>query len=81
VAIVVPDVVVVKQYAEYHGMEGTFSVLCSNAAIKQLIMDDMVRLGADAGLKSFEQVSLCRPSSLSGFLFPFLNIVPGFSLR
>jgi long-chain acyl-CoA synthetase len=56
VAIVVPDVVVVKQYAEYHGMEGTFSVLCSNAAIKQLIMDDMVRLGADAGLKSFEQV-------------------------
>lgn len=34
------------------------SVLCNNAEVKHLIMNDMIMLGKDAGLKSFENVRL-----------------------
>nr|CAH7756997.1 unnamed protein product [Callosobruchus chinensis] len=56
VAIVVPDVDVIKCWAQENGIPGTFSVLCNNPEVKQLILDDMVAWGKEAGLKSFEQV-------------------------
>ncbi|XP_044760121.1 long-chain-fatty-acid--CoA ligase 5 isoform X2 [Coccinella septempunctata] len=56
VAIVVPDVDVVKCWAQENSIPGTLSVLCNNPEVKQLIFDDMVVWGKDAGLKSFEQV-------------------------
>ncbi|CAK9819906.1 Long-chain-fatty-acid--CoA ligase 1 [Anthophora quadrimaculata] len=54
--IVIPDVDVVKCWAVENGIPGTLSVLCANPQVKQLIMDDMLAWGKEAGLKSFEQV-------------------------
>lgn len=57
VGIVIPDVDVVKCWAVENGIPGTLSVLCANPQVKQLIMDDMLAWGKEAGLKSFEQVN------------------------
>lgn len=57
IAIVVPDVDVVKCWASENGIPGTLSVLCANSEVKRLILDDMLAWGKDAGLKSFEQVN------------------------
>lgn len=54
----VPVVDVIKSWAQENGISGTLSVLCANAEVKKLIMDDMTAWGKDGGLKSFEQVSL-----------------------
>jgi len=57
IAIVVPDVDVVKCWAVENGIPGTLSVLCVNPEVKKLILDDMLAWGKEAGLKSFEQVN------------------------
>lgn len=46
----------IKGWASENGISGTFSVLCNHPEVKQLIMDDMISYGKEAGLKSFEQV-------------------------
>ncbi|XP_037972820.1 long-chain-fatty-acid--CoA ligase 5 isoform X2 [Plutella xylostella] len=56
VAVVVPDVDVVKCWALEHGIKGTLSALCENPKVKSLIMEDMMQWGKTAGLKTFEQV-------------------------
>lgn len=56
VAVVVPDVDVIKCWAQENHISGTLSVLCNNQAIKDLIMSDMVSWGKEGGLRSFEQV-------------------------
>lgn len=56
VAIVVPDVEVLKSWAAENNIPGTLTVLCNNAEVKNLILNDMVSLGKEFGLKSFEQV-------------------------
>lgn len=56
VAIVVPDVEVLKSWAFENNIPGTLTVLCNNPEVKNLIMNDMVTLGKEFGLKSFEQV-------------------------
>lgn len=56
IAIVIPDVDVIKCWAVENGIPGTLSVLCVNPEVKRLIMDDMLAWGKEAGLKSFEQV-------------------------
>lgn len=58
VAIVVPDVEVIKHWAVENNIPGTLSVLCSNPDVKQLILTDMIAWGKEFGLKSFEQVGL-----------------------
>lgn len=55
-AVVVPDVDVVKCWAQENHIPGTLSVLCNNQAIKDLIMSDMLSWGKEGGLRSFEQV-------------------------
>lgn len=55
-AVVVPDVDVIKCWAQENGISGTFSILCNHPEVKQLILDDMVAWGKENGLKSFEQV-------------------------
>lgn len=57
VAVVVPDVDVVKCWALENGIQGTFSALCENERVKQMILDDMLQWGRNAGLKTFEQVT------------------------
>lgn len=56
VAVVVPDVDVIKCWAQENHIAGTLSVLCNNQAIKDLIMSDMLSWGKEGGLRSFEQV-------------------------
>lgn len=55
-AIIVPDVETVKRWASQNGIPGTLSVLCNNPDVKNLILNDILSLGKEAGLKSFEQV-------------------------
>ena len=71
VGIVIPDVDVVKCWAVENGIPGTLSVLCANPQVKQLIMDDMLSWGKEAGLKSFEQVrKIIRQFYYKKLLFP-----------
>lgn len=58
VAIVVPDVDVIKCWALENRIPGTLSVLCNNPDVKQLILQDMLAWGKECGLSSFEQVRL-----------------------
>ncbi|CAD1472055.1 unnamed protein product, partial [Heterotrigona itama] len=79
VGIVIPDVDVVKCWAVENGIPGTLSVLCANPQVKQLIMDDMLSWGKEAGLKSFEQVKdiYLHPDPFSvqnGLLTPTLKM-------
>ncbi|KAM4035239.1 long-chain-fatty-acid--CoA ligase 6 isoform 1-T1 [Anomaloglossus baeobatrachus] len=56
VGIVVPDAEVMPGWARKKNFEGTFVELCNNLELKKAIMADMVRLGKESGLHSFEQV-------------------------
>uniref|UniRef100_A0A672ZS70 Long-chain-fatty-acid--CoA ligase n=1 Tax=Sphaeramia orbicularis TaxID=375764 RepID=A0A672ZS70_9TELE len=56
VGIIVPDPDFLPMWAKKKGIEGSFSELCSNKDIKNAILEDILRLGKEAGLKSFEQV-------------------------
>lgn len=58
VAVVVPDVDVLKCWAHENRIPGTLTVLCNNPRVKELIMNDMTTWGKQGGLKSFEQVRL-----------------------
>ncbi|NP_001290222.1 long-chain-fatty-acid--CoA ligase 1-like [Notothenia coriiceps] len=56
VAIVVPDPDFLPIWMKKRGIEGSYSELCSNKDVKSAILEDILRLGKEAGLKSFEQV-------------------------
>lgn len=59
VSIVVPSVDALKSWAHDNHIPGTLSVLCNNAKVKELILNDMLNWGKQSGLKSFEQVCIC----------------------
>jgi long-chain acyl-CoA synthetase len=52
----VPDVETLKEWAIDNDIDGTLSVLCNNEMVKDMILNEMTKLGKEAGLKSFEQV-------------------------
>ncbi|XP_072883824.1 LOW QUALITY PROTEIN: long-chain-fatty-acid--CoA ligase 5 [Hemitrygon akajei] len=56
VGIVVPDPEVLPEFATSKGFKGSYEELCQIPEIKKAILDDLVNLGKQAGLKSFEQV-------------------------
>ncbi|XP_061473056.1 long-chain-fatty-acid--CoA ligase 6 isoform X2 [Rhineura floridana] len=56
VGIVVPDAEIMPAWAKKKGFDGTFTELCKNVELKKAIMEDMVQLGKESGLHSFEQV-------------------------
>uniref|UniRef100_A0A7N6AR37 Arachidonate--CoA ligase n=1 Tax=Anabas testudineus TaxID=64144 RepID=A0A7N6AR37_ANATE len=56
VGIVVPDPDFLPIWAKKKGIEGSYSELCSNKDVKNSILEDLLKLGKEAGLKSFEQV-------------------------
>uniref|UniRef100_A0A4W6C0Y7 Long-chain-fatty-acid--CoA ligase n=1 Tax=Lates calcarifer TaxID=8187 RepID=A0A4W6C0Y7_LATCA len=56
VGIVVPDPDFLPIWAKKKGIEGSYSELCNNKDVKKAILEDLLRLGKEAGLKSFEQV-------------------------
>nr|XP_046263078.1 long-chain-fatty-acid--CoA ligase 1-like isoform X4 [Scatophagus argus] len=57
VAVVVPDPDFLSGWAKRTlGLEGSYQELCGKSEVKAAILEDMVRLGKEGGLKSFEQV-------------------------
>uniref|UniRef100_A0A8I5ZPS9 Long-chain-fatty-acid--CoA ligase n=1 Tax=Rattus norvegicus TaxID=10116 RepID=A0A8I5ZPS9_RAT len=56
VGIVVPDPEVMPCWAQKKGIEGNYQELCKSKELKKAILDDMVMLGKESGLHSFEQV-------------------------
>ncbi|NXN43218.1 ACSL1 ligase, partial [Rhinoptilus africanus] len=56
VAIVIPDPETLRNWAKKKGFEGSYEELCRNKDLKKHILEDMVRIGKESGLKSFEQV-------------------------
>lgn len=56
IGIVVPDPEVFAGWAQEKGIVGSYDELCRNQEVKAAILEDLTRLGKEAGLKSFEQV-------------------------
>ncbi|NXC03080.1 ACSL1 ligase, partial [Orthonyx spaldingii] len=56
VAVVVPDPDTLHNWAKKKGLEGSYQELCKNKDVKKYVLEDMVRIGKESGLKSFEQV-------------------------
>uniref|UniRef100_A0A6I8SPM5 Long-chain-fatty-acid--CoA ligase n=1 Tax=Xenopus tropicalis TaxID=8364 RepID=A0A6I8SPM5_XENTR len=56
VGIVVPDAEVMPAWAKKKGFDESFMELCNNLDLKKAIMEDLLRLGKESGLHSFEQV-------------------------
>ncbi|XP_063045823.1 long-chain-fatty-acid--CoA ligase 1-like isoform X2 [Engraulis encrasicolus] len=56
VAIIVPDPEVLPKWAKSRGINGSYDELCKNQDVKKAILEDILKLGKDGGLKSFEQV-------------------------
>ncbi|KFV82204.1 Long-chain-fatty-acid--CoA ligase 1 [Struthio camelus australis] len=56
IAIVVPDPETLHDWAKKRGFDGSHEELCKNKDLKKIILEDMVRIGKESGLKSFEQV-------------------------
>ncbi|XP_039662542.1 long-chain-fatty-acid--CoA ligase 1a isoform X2 [Perca fluviatilis] len=70
VGIVVPDPDFLPIWIKKKGIEGSYSELCKNKDVKNAILEDLLRLGKEAGLKSFEQV---REIALHPELFSVQN--------
>uniref|UniRef100_A0A8C3BYT9 Long-chain-fatty-acid--CoA ligase n=1 Tax=Cairina moschata TaxID=8855 RepID=A0A8C3BYT9_CAIMO len=56
IAVVVPDPETLRKWAKKRGLEGSYEELCKNKDVKKHILEDMLRIGKESGLKSFEQV-------------------------
>ncbi|KAI5630441.1 long-chain-fatty-acid--CoA ligase 1 isoform X2, partial [Silurus asotus] len=56
VGIVVPDPDFLPGWAKKRGVVGSYLELCRRKEVKNAILEDLVRLGKEGGLKSFEQV-------------------------
>ncbi|XP_041638347.1 long-chain-fatty-acid--CoA ligase 1-like [Cheilinus undulatus] len=79
VAVVVPDPDFFSGWTKRTlGLEGSYQDLCNKAEVKKAILEDMVRLGKEGGLKSFEQVkAICIHDEMfsieNGLLTPTLK--------
>ncbi|CAJ1057954.1 long-chain-fatty-acid--CoA ligase 1-like isoform X2 [Xyrichtys novacula] len=79
VAVVVPDPDFLSGWTKRNlGLEGSYEELCNRAEVKAAILEDLVRLGKEGGLKSFEQVkAICIHSEQfsieNGLLTPTLK--------
>ncbi|XP_044130478.1 long-chain-fatty-acid--CoA ligase 5, partial [Bufo gargarizans] len=56
VGVVVPDPEVLPDFAAKLGVRCSFEELCKHLAVKKAILEDLIKTGKQAGLKSFEQV-------------------------
>ncbi|XP_028271860.1 long-chain-fatty-acid--CoA ligase 1-like isoform X2 [Parambassis ranga] len=57
VAVVVPDPDFLSGWTKRKlGLQGSYQELCSKAEVRTAILEDMLRLGKEGGLKSFEQI-------------------------
>ncbi|KAM9314659.1 long-chain-fatty-acid--CoA ligase 1a isoform 2-T2 [Pholidichthys leucotaenia] len=70
VGIVVPDPDFLPIWAKQKGIKGSYTELCKNQDVKKAILEDILSLGKEAGLKSFEQV---RDITLHSEMFSVQN--------
>ncbi|XP_067885499.1 long-chain-fatty-acid--CoA ligase 1-like [Heterodontus francisci] len=56
VGIVIPDPEVLPAWAQRRHIKGSFEQLCKNKVLKDAILENLIEIGKEAGLKSFEQV-------------------------
>lgn len=56
VAVVIPDPEVLPSFAAKIGAKGSYEELCKNQVVKEAILEDLLKIGKEGGLKSFEQV-------------------------
>ncbi|XP_043098982.1 long-chain-fatty-acid--CoA ligase 1a isoform X1 [Puntigrus tetrazona] len=56
VGVVVPDPDFLPGWAKKRGIEGSYTEMCKSRELKNAILEDIIRLGKESGLKSFEQV-------------------------
>jgi len=56
VAIVVPEPVYFQEYCQKLGLSGSIEELCRNKKIRRVILDELTKLGKEAGLMSYEQI-------------------------
>lgn len=70
VGVVVPDPDFLPLWMKKKGIEGSYTELCKNMVVKNAILEDLLRLGKEGGLKSFEQV---RDIALHPELFSVQN--------
>ncbi|XP_032874446.1 long-chain-fatty-acid--CoA ligase 1 isoform X2 [Amblyraja radiata] len=56
VGIVVPDPEVLPEWASKRNLKGSYEELCKSKALKDAILANMLKVGKEAGLKTFEQV-------------------------
>lgn len=73
--VMVPDEEVMIPWAKENGMDGSFSDICSNKRVKDMILEDLNKIGKAAGLKGFEMVKdiILHPEQFSvenGLLTP-----------
>ncbi|XP_026803480.3 long-chain-fatty-acid--CoA ligase 1a isoform X2 [Pangasianodon hypophthalmus] len=70
VGIVVPDPDILPGWAKKRGLVGSYHELCKSKEVKNAILEDLMRLGKEGGLKSFEQV---RDIALNPEMFSVKN--------
>ncbi|XP_072165679.1 long-chain-fatty-acid--CoA ligase 6-like [Diadema setosum] len=78
VAIVVPDEEMLLRHAKAKGLPQDFAQLCKSSAVKEMILNDIQRVGKTSGLNSFEQakdIFLCSElfSLENGLLTPTMK--------
>ncbi|XP_044521510.1 long-chain-fatty-acid--CoA ligase 5 [Gracilinanus agilis] len=78
VGVVIPDPDVIPKFTAKFGVQGSLQDLCLNKDIKNAILEDMLKIGRESGLKSFEQVKdiYIHPEAFSienGLLTPTLK--------
>lgn len=78
VGVIIPDPETLPDFAAKLGVRCSFEELCKHAAVKKAILEDLIKIGKQSGLKSFEQVKeiYLHPEMLTienGLLTPTLK--------
>lgn len=56
VGIIVPEPIYLAEYCKKNKIQGSIEELCNNKKVRRIILDELTKLGKEAGLMSYEQV-------------------------